>query len=38
MASITLQNVSKAYGDNPPVIRDVNLQIEDGEFLSLIHI
>src|SRR5580698_7260920 len=32
MASISLSNVYKAYGTNPPVIRDVNLQIENSEF------
>ncbi len=32
MASITLQQVFKSYGNNPPVLRDVNLQIDDGEF------
>ena len=32
MASITLQSVFKAYGDHAPVIRDVNLNIRDGEF------
>ena len=32
MASIELKSVFKAYGDNPPVIRDVNLNIPQGEF------
>jgi multiple sugar transport system ATP-binding protein len=32
MASISLSNVYKAYGTNPPVIRDVNLQIDNSEF------
>ncbi len=32
MARIDLESVFKAYGDHPPVIRDVNLNIADGEF------
>ncbi|MEJ7137203.1 ABC transporter ATP-binding protein [Amphibiibacter pelophylacis] len=32
MANISLQSVFKAYGDMPPVIRDVHLEIADGEF------
>jgi multiple sugar transport system ATP-binding protein len=32
MASIELKSVFKAYGDNPPVIRDVDLHIPQGEF------
>lgn len=32
MANISLRDVCKAYGDNPPVIRDVNLDIAQGEF------
>ncbi|MEY8876325.1 MAG: ABC transporter ATP-binding protein [Leptothrix sp. (in: b-proteobacteria)] len=32
MASIELQSVFKSYGDMAPVIRDVNLQIAQGEF------
>ncbi|RZS56944.1 ABC transporter ATP-binding protein [Sphaerotilus mobilis] len=32
MASIELKNVFKAYGDLPPVIREVDLQIAQGEF------
>jgi multiple sugar transport system ATP-binding protein len=32
MARIQLDKVFKAYGDNPPVIRDVNLDIGDNEF------
>ncbi|HTJ95805.1 MAG TPA: sn-glycerol-3-phosphate ABC transporter ATP-binding protein UgpC [Pararobbsia sp.] len=32
MASISLSNVYKAYGTNAPVIRDVNLQIDNSEF------
>ncbi|SMG54962.1 ABC transporter ATP-binding protein [Paraburkholderia susongensis] len=32
MASIELQSVFKAYGDQSPVIRDVDLSIREGEF------
>ncbi|MEY4750216.1 MAG: hypothetical protein RIQ60_2430 [Pseudomonadota bacterium] len=32
MASIELRNVFKAYGDMAPVIREVDLQIAQGEF------
>lgn len=32
MASLTLNQIHKAYGDHAPVIRNVNLNIADGEF------
>jgi len=32
MASISLRGVQKAYGDNPPVIRNVDLEIGNNEF------
>jgi multiple sugar transport system ATP-binding protein len=32
MASISLKSVQKAYGDLPPVIRDVDLEIGENEF------
>ena len=32
MAEIVLKNVHKQYGNNPYTIRDVNLQIGEGEF------
>ena len=32
MASIELKSVHKDYGNNVPVIRDVNLHIAQGEF------
>ncbi len=35
MHTLSLKNVSKAYGDNP-VIRDLNLVVEAGSFLSLL--
>ncbi|ABC22061.1 ABC transporter ATP-binding protein [Rhodospirillum rubrum] len=33
MASIDLRNLSKAYGPTPPVVRAINLEIADGEFM-----
>ena len=36
MTSIVFKDVFKAYGDNPPVLRDVNLDIRDGEFCVFI--
>jgi multiple sugar transport system ATP-binding protein len=36
MAGVSLQDVSKAYGDNPPVISGVNLEIKDHEFMVLV--
>ena len=35
MAGITLQSVTKAYGSQS-VLNDVNLDIADGEFLTLV--
>ncbi|SAL86230.1 sugar ABC transporter ATP-binding protein [Caballeronia arvi] len=32
MASVSLRGVQKAYGSNPPVIRDVDLEIGESEF------
>ncbi len=32
MANISLKSVCKAYGDHPPVIRNVDLDITQGEF------
>jgi multiple sugar transport system ATP-binding protein len=32
MASVSLRGVQKAYGNNPPVIRDVDLEIGESEF------
>ena len=32
MANISLQSVCKAYGDHPPVIRNVDLDVAQGEF------
>ena len=36
MTSIVFKGVNKAYGDNPPVIRNVDLEIGDGEFTVFI--
>jgi NitT/TauT family transport system ATP-binding protein len=33
---VTISNVSKRYGSNPPVLQQINLAIEKGEFISLI--
>jgi NitT/TauT family transport system ATP-binding protein len=33
---VSLSNVSKHYGSNPPVLQQINLAIEKGEFISLI--
>ena len=35
MASVTLEHVTKAYGDNV-VVREVDLEIRDGEFVVLV--
>lgn len=36
MASITLQNIVKEYGDGFPAVNDVSLDIDDGEFVILV--
>jgi multiple sugar transport system ATP-binding protein len=36
MASITLRNFVKLYGDGFPAVNDVSLDIEDGEFMILV--
>src|SRR4051794_29435672 len=36
MAEITLDNVSKRYPDGFEAVRNMNLQIEDGEFMILV--
>jgi multiple sugar transport system ATP-binding protein len=36
MTSIVFQDVHKAYGDLPPVLRGVNLELADGEFAVFI--
>src|ERR1051325_3666741 len=36
MASITMKNVVKKYGDGFPAVNDVSLEIADGEFMILV--
>ena len=36
MADIVLENVSKSYPDGSTAVKDVNLQIADGEFVILV--
>lgn len=36
MASVVFDRVMKRYGKNPPVIKELNLRIEDKEFLVLV--
>jgi multiple sugar transport system ATP-binding protein len=36
MASVTFARIKKQYGDHAPVIRDLNLAIQDKEFLVLV--
>ena len=36
MATIDIRAVTKAYGDHAPVLRDIDLSIEDGEFVVLV--
>ncbi|HEY9857192.1 MAG TPA: sn-glycerol-3-phosphate ABC transporter ATP-binding protein UgpC [Stenomitos sp.] len=36
MANVVFDHIKKQYGDNPPVIKDLNLRIEDKEFLVLV--
>jgi multiple sugar transport system ATP-binding protein len=36
MADVRFEHVYKRYGDNPPVITDLNLDIKDQEFLVLV--
>src|SRR6476469_6602242 len=36
MADVRFQHVYKRYGDNPPVIVDLNLEVADREFLVLV--
>jgi NitT/TauT family transport system ATP-binding protein len=33
---VTISDLSKRYGSNPPVLQQINLAIEKGEFISLI--
>ena len=36
MADVRFEHVYKRYGENPPVISDLNLHIRDHEFLVLV--
>ena len=36
MASVVLEHVAKRYGDNPPVISDIDLEIREQEFVVLV--
>ncbi|NBX21308.1 MAG: sn-glycerol-3-phosphate ABC transporter ATP-binding protein UgpC [Betaproteobacteria bacterium] len=36
MASVSLQNISKRYGNNEPVLHNINLEIEHGELVVLV--
>ncbi|HET7415076.1 MAG TPA: sn-glycerol-3-phosphate ABC transporter ATP-binding protein UgpC [Arthrobacter sp.] len=36
MASITLKNLVKKYGDGFPAVNDVSIDIDDGEFIILV--
>ncbi|HEX9763562.1 MAG TPA: ATP-binding cassette domain-containing protein, partial [Acidimicrobiia bacterium] len=36
MASITMEGLGKIYADGTRAVGEVNLQIEDGEFLVLV--
>jgi len=36
MASITIQNLVKRYGDGFPAVNDISLDIADGEFMILV--
>src|SRR5689334_11683119 len=36
MADVRFQHVYKRYGENPPVITDLNLEIKDHEFMVLV--
>lgn len=35
-ALIEIKNLSKSFGDNPPVIKDLDLTVQHGEFLTLL--
>jgi multiple sugar transport system ATP-binding protein len=36
MASITLEHITKSFGEGRPAVDDVNLEIADGEFMILV--
>lgn len=36
MASLSLQNINKKYPNGFHAVKDFNLEIKDGEFISLV--
>jgi ABC-type sugar transport system ATPase subunit len=36
MARVSLKNISKSYGSNPPVLHNINLEVEHGELVVLV--
>lgn len=36
MARVSLKNISKSYGNNPPVLHNINLEVEHGELVVLV--
>src|SRR5699024_3015888 len=36
MAELSLENIRKVYEDGPEVVHDLNLEIEDGEFIVFV--
>ena len=36
MASLSFQGVAKRYGNNAPVVSDLDLDVRDGEFMVLV--
>src|SRR3954447_5340833 len=36
MAAVSLSRISKRFGDGPPAVDDVSLEVADGEFLTLL--
>ena len=36
MASVTLKHIGKIYGKNVEAVKDLHLEIKDGEFLCIL--
>ena len=36
MARVSFDRVSKSYGEGPPAVRDLSLDIDDGQFVVLV--
>jgi multiple sugar transport system ATP-binding protein len=36
MSSIRLENVTKSFGGGPPAVQDINLEVDNGEFVILV--